>query len=75
MLLKFIIFSFSKYPSFLEIFGYVFHFTGLICGPTFFFGDYMDFITGENYLCTNQETNQVVPETSSMFLKICVKAL
>ena len=53
------VFFFRKYPSLIEVFGYVFHFSGLICGPTFFFREYMEFISGENYLHKDQEVIQV----------------
>ena len=50
---------FSKYPSLIEVFGYVFHFAGLICGPSFFFRDYLDFITGDNYVNKEKGVIQV----------------
>ena len=39
----------SKYPSFIKVIGYIFHFGGIICGPAFFFKDYMEFISGKNF--------------------------
>ena len=54
-----LLFFFSQYPSVVEVFGFVFHFGGVICGPIFFFRDYMDFISGANYQCNDDNTVSV----------------
>ncbi len=33
----------------MEVFCYVFHFAGVICGPLCFYSDYVDYVTGDNY--------------------------
>ncbi len=50
---------FRKYPSLVEVVGYIFHFSGIICGPIFFFGDYIDFITGDNLTPPSSENSVV----------------
>ena len=39
---------FRKIPSFVELFGYVLYFGGVFYGPSFFFTDYEDYISGNN---------------------------
>lgn len=56
--IKGLVFSFSAFPSLLEVMGFIFYFGGVIAGPSFFYSDYIDFITGENYKC--KEANNVV---------------
>lgn len=40
-----------EYPTLLASFGFVFHFAGIICGPAFFYKEYMEYINGKNCLC------------------------
>ena len=49
----------------IEVIGYIFHFGGIICGPTFFFKDYQEFISGDNYECNDNVIMSVsVPKWS-----------
>ena len=54
-------FCFRQVPSFAELFGYVFYFGGIFHGPSFFFTDYQDFISGRNF--RNKEDNIVTVNT------------
>lgn len=40
----------QKVPSLLEYYSYMLHFQTLMVGPLVFYNDYMDFITGQNFL-------------------------
>jgi len=37
-----------KFPTLLEYFGYLFHFSGFLVGPTNTFREYIDFIEGKD---------------------------
>lgn len=42
--------SYSKIPSVLEYFAYIFQFHVLMAGPVVFYKDYIEFIHGHNFL-------------------------
>lgn len=55
-------YAIEKVPTVLEYYSYLLHFQTLMAGPMVFYRDYMDFITGQNFLkhsvsCNGSNTN------------------
>lgn len=62
-------YAIEKIPSALEFYSYMFHFSTLMAGPMVFYNDYMDFITGQNFLKRSPVINGHAPNEKRVVIE------